>query len=98
MLAERLPAEQAYQWGLVNRLYEDNEALMRGAMEIAQRLANGPRSLALIRKLYWDTWQNAFEQQLELEAQMQNLAGATRDYAEGVTAFLEKRDARFTGE
>lgn len=98
LLAERLPAEKAEAWGLVNRLYEDNDALMAGAMGIARQLANGPRSLALIRKAYWSTWHNAFEQQLELEAQLQNQAGQSRDFGEGVAAFLEKRDARFSGE
>jgi len=98
MLAERLPAERALEWGLVNRLFDDNDALMNGALAIARQLANGPRSLTLIRKAYWSTWQNAFEQQLDLEAQLQNEAGRSRDFAEGVTAFLEKRDASFRGE
>jgi 2-(1,2-epoxy-1,2-dihydrophenyl)acetyl-CoA isomerase len=97
LLAERLPAEQAYVWGLINRLYDDNEALMKGALEIAHKLANGPKALSLIRKAYWQTWSNAFEQQLDLEAQLQNEAGASTDFAEGVQAFLEKRDAKFTG-
>ncbi len=98
MLAERLPAEKAAEWGLVNRLYEDNEALQQGAMQVAKQLANGPRSLALIRKAYWNTWQNSFEQQLELEAQLQNEAGSSADFKEGVAAFLEKRDAQFQGQ
>lgn len=98
MLAERLPAETAHEWGLVNRVYDDNDALMDGAMEIANRLANGPRSIGLIRRAYWESWSNSFEQQLDLEARLQNQAGSSRDFKEGVSAFLEKRDAQFTGE
>lgn len=97
MLAERLPAEKALDWGLINRLFDDNEALLDGAMEIAQRLADGPKSLALIRRAYWDSWQNSYEQQLDLEARLQNEAGSSGDFKEGVTAFLEKRDAQFKG-
>ena len=59
MLAERLSAEQAHEWGLVNRLFDDPEALITGAMEMADRLAKGPRSLALIRQAYWNTWHNS---------------------------------------
>ena len=98
LLAERLPAETAQQWGLVNRLFDDGDALESGAIEVAQKLANGPRSLALIRKAYWQSWGNSYEQQLELEAQLQNEAGRTTDFREGVSAFLQKRDAAFTGE
>jgi 2-(1,2-epoxy-1,2-dihydrophenyl)acetyl-CoA isomerase len=98
MLAERLPAEKAHEWGLVNRLYDDNEALMAGAMQIAQQLASGPKSLSLIRRAYWNSWHNSYEQQLELEAQLQNEAGRSKDFIEGVAAFLEKRDAQFKGE
>ena len=97
LLAERLPAEQALEWGLINRVYDDNESLMSGAGEIARKLAAGPRSLGMIRKMYWDTWHNAYEQQLDLEARMQESAGATLDSAEGRAAFLEKRQPNFKG-
>jgi 2-(1,2-epoxy-1,2-dihydrophenyl)acetyl-CoA isomerase len=97
MLAERLPAEKAESWGLVNRLFEDNDSLMEGALKLARQLANGPRSLTLIRRAYWETWNNAFEQQLDLEARLQNQAGRSNDFKEGVSAFLEKRDAKFSG-
>ena len=97
LLAERLPAEKASEWGLVNRLYDDNDALMEGAMELAQRLGKGPRSLSLIRKAYWATWHNSYEQQLDLEAQLQSEAGMSNDAREGTLAFLEKRDAQFQG-
>ena len=98
LLAERLPADKAEDWGLINRVFDTNEDLMEGAMGIADQLANGPASLSLMRKAYWSTWNNAYEQQLDLEAQLQNAAARTRDNAEGVKAFLEKRDAKFEGK
>ena len=98
LLAERLPAEKAEAWGLVNRLFDDNDALLAGALALATKLADGPKSLALMRRLYWATWHNAYEQQLDMEARLQAEAGQTRDHAEGVKAFLEKRDAQFSGK
>ena len=96
MLAERLPAETALSWGLINRVFED-EALPVQAMEIARRLADGPMSLGLIRKMYWASLENSFEQQIALEAKLQSQAGMSADYTEGVTAFREKRRTRFSG-
>ena len=97
LLAERLPATKAFEWGLVNRLYDDTDELMGGAMEIATKLAKGPASLAMIRRLYWATWHSAYEQQLDLEARLQSEAGKTQDNAEGVRAFLQKREPDFKG-
>lgn len=97
MLAERLPADKAYEWGLVNRIYDDNHQLMKGAMGIATRLSNGASSLALIRQLYWSTWHNSYEQQIDMEARFQMQASRTRDHSEGMKAFLEKRNPNFLG-
>ena len=97
LLAEPLPADRAFDWGLVNRLFDDKAALMDGAMEIARKLAAGPKSLAMIRHAYWSTWDSSYEQQLDLEARLQNAASKTRDAAEGSRAFREKRDAKFEG-
>jgi 2-(1,2-epoxy-1,2-dihydrophenyl)acetyl-CoA isomerase len=98
LMGERLPAEKALEWGLVNRVHDD-AALMEEAMKLARELANGPTvALANIRKLYWDSPENSFEDQLDLEYQMQRVAGATEDFKEGVTAFLEKRPAAFKGK
>ena len=96
LLAERLPAEKALDWGLVNFVFDD-DALLAESMEIARRLADGPKSLSLIRRAYWQTWTNSYEAQLDLEAQLQNQAGWTTDFKEGVKAFLEKREAQFQG-
>src|SRR2546423_3253350 len=98
LMGERLPAEKALDWGLVNRVYDDAK-LMEETMKLAHELANGPTiALSLIRKLYWDSPENSFEDQLNLEFQCQRVAGAAEDFKEGVTAFLEKRPAKFKGK
>ena len=97
LMGERLPAEKALEWGMVNRVYDDG-VLMDEAMKLAHDLANGPTvALSLIRKLYWESEENSFEDQLNLEYQSQRIAGATEDFAEGVGAFIEKRPAKFRG-
>jgi len=98
LMGERLPAEKALEWGLVNRVYDDAE-LWKETMRLAQELAQGPTiALSLIRKLYWDSPDNSFEDQLNLEFESQRRAGATEDFKEGVAAFLEKRAAKFKGK
>jgi 2-(1,2-epoxy-1,2-dihydrophenyl)acetyl-CoA isomerase len=98
LMGERLPAEKALEWGLVNRVYDD-AALMDETMKLARELADGPTiALSLIRRLYWESSDNSFEDQLDLEQQMQRKAGAAEDFKEGVTAFLEKRPAKFKGK
>ncbi len=96
LLAEKLPAETALEWGLINRVFDD-AGLMEEAMKLAVRLAEGPASLALVRRLYWDSPHNTFEQQIDLERQSQQRAGRTKDFVEGVSAFLQKRPAKFGG-
>jgi 2-(1,2-epoxy-1,2-dihydrophenyl)acetyl-CoA isomerase len=98
LMGERLPAEKALEWGLVNRVYDD-AVLMEETMKLAHELANGPTvALSLIRKLYWESPENSFEDQLNLEFESQRIAGAAEDFKEGVTAFLEKRPAKFKGK
>ena len=96
LLAERLPAEMALEWGLVNRVFED-ENLMQEATSFAHRLASGPKSLGLIRRAYWESTKNSFEEQILLEAELQAIASASSDHREGRQSFLEKRDPKFTG-
>src|SRR5260370_27632045 len=97
-MGERLPAEKAREWGPADRVHHDS-ALMDETMKLAHELANGPTiALSLIRKLYWDSPGNSFEDQLNLEFESQRIAGAAEDFKEGVTAFLEKRPAKFKGK
>jgi 2-(1,2-epoxy-1,2-dihydrophenyl)acetyl-CoA isomerase len=98
LMGEKLPAEKALEWGLVNRVYDD-AVLMEETMKLAHELANGPTiALSLIRKLYWESPDNSFEDQLNLEFESQRIAGAAEDFKEGVSAFLEKRPAKFRGK
>jgi 2-(1,2-epoxy-1,2-dihydrophenyl)acetyl-CoA isomerase len=98
LLGEKLPAEKAWEWGLINQVHEDAD-LMTEAKKMAKELAHGPTvSLALIRGLYWDSLENTFEEQLDLEYRTQRIAGSTDDFKEGVTAFLGKRPASFKGK
>lgn len=96
LLAEKLSAETALEWGLINRVADD-AALMDEALGLARRLAQGPRSLGLIRRLYWEGLDSTYADQLGREARMQAEANMTADYGEGVAAFREKRTARFQG-
>jgi 2-(1,2-epoxy-1,2-dihydrophenyl)acetyl-CoA isomerase len=97
LLGEKLPAEKALEWGLVNRVHDD-AVLWDETLKLAHELSNGPTiALALIRKLYWDSPENSYEEQLNLEFESQRIAGSSADFKEGVGAFLEKRPAKFKG-
>jgi 2-(1,2-epoxy-1,2-dihydrophenyl)acetyl-CoA isomerase len=97
LMGDKLPADKALEWGLINRVYDD-AALVPEAMKLADELAHGPTvALGLIRKLYWDSPLNTYEEQLDAERQAQKEAGRAEDFAEGVSAFLQKRKAEFKG-
>jgi 2-(1,2-epoxy-1,2-dihydrophenyl)acetyl-CoA isomerase len=96
LLGEKISGAKAFEWGLVNRCVPDGE-LMATATAIAQELANGPKSLAMIRQLMWESLDNDWTGQLHAERQAQRIAGKTEDFIEGVTAFLQKRQAAFKG-
>jgi 2-(1,2-epoxy-1,2-dihydrophenyl)acetyl-CoA isomerase len=97
MLGERLPAGQALDWGLINRVWPDEEFGAR-ADELAARLAAGPTRSYAGSKRQLNKWlYDRMDAQLELEARIQQEAAGSADFVEGVMAFGEKRAPRFTG-
>jgi 2-(1,2-epoxy-1,2-dihydrophenyl)acetyl-CoA isomerase len=97
MLAEKMTAEQARDWGLVYMITE-LPALVETAFGIARHLATQPtRAFGLIKRGFNRSLGVDLEAQLDFEEELQREAGATADYAEGVHAFLEKRKPVFTG-
>jgi len=92
-----VPAPQALEWGLVNFVHPDDR-LMDEANELAARLAAGPtRSYASSKKALNNVLYPNMDEQLDLEADLQQEMARTQDFVEGVTAFVEKRDAEFVG-
>jgi 2-(1,2-epoxy-1,2-dihydrophenyl)acetyl-CoA isomerase len=97
LLGERVGAEQALRWGLVNRVVED-EQLQAEAGALAERLAQGPTRAYAGAKRQLNAWLYArMAEQLELEAQIQREMAGSEDFVEGALAFLQKRPARFQG-
>jgi len=97
MLGERIPAPQALDWGLINRVVPD-EQLDDEVSALATRLAAGAtRSFAGIKRQL-NHWQFArMHEQLELEARIQQEMAETDDFIEGVSSFAQKRPASFSG-
>jgi 2-(1,2-epoxy-1,2-dihydrophenyl)acetyl-CoA isomerase len=97
MLGERVGAAQALEWGLVNAVHADGE-LGAAADALAAKLAAGPTRSYAGAKRQLNAWlYPGLEDQLELEAEIQQEQARTADFMEGVTAFLQKRPAAFQG-
>ena len=97
LLGEKLPAEQAAEWGLIWKCVEDG-TLMDEVAAVAERLSKGPtKAYGYIKKAYAESQRNRLDEQLEYERFCQRTLCDTSDFLEGVTAFLEKRPARFEG-
>ncbi|MGQ0659501.1 enoyl-CoA hydratase-related protein [Sphingosinicella sp.] len=97
MLGERVPAEQAEQWGMISRMVEDDR-LLDEAKTLATKLAAGPTAAyGSLRRLARDAEQSSLTEALAAERIAQRDAGRTDDFKAGVMAFLQKQPPRFTG-
>jgi 2-(1,2-epoxy-1,2-dihydrophenyl)acetyl-CoA isomerase len=97
LTGERIDADRALRIGLVTTVVPPEETLPR-ATELARGLAALPtKAIGLTKRLFQQASTAGLTEALELEADLQDEAGATEDHLEGVLAFLEKREATFTG-
>jgi 2-(1,2-epoxy-1,2-dihydrophenyl)acetyl-CoA isomerase len=97
LTGEPLPAEKAEEWGMIWKCVDD-DALDSEVDAIAGKLASlPPLGLAAIKDMIRSSWQYSLDEELERQAGAMRRLGFTEDYREGVAAFLEKREAKFTG-
>ena len=98
LVGEPLSAADAERCGLVARVVPA-DSLMAEARAVAVRLAaDAPRAIALTKRALNRSWDASLEDALDYEAYLQGIAGATDDHREGLAAFVEKRQPRFTGK
>jgi 2-(1,2-epoxy-1,2-dihydrophenyl)acetyl-CoA isomerase len=97
LTGEPVSAQTALEWGLVNRVVAD-DAFAGEVAALRDRLANGPTRSYAGSKRQLNAWLYArMEEQLELEAELQQEMAGSPDFYEGVAAFVEKRQAAFRG-
>ena len=98
ILADKVPAAKAAELGMIWRAVPDAD-LMNEAMAIAKRLAQMPtKAIALTKEALNRSVSGSLSDQLNVENELQTIAGASHDYREGVNAFLEKRKPVYTGQ
>ncbi|MBS0372413.1 MAG: 2-(1,2-epoxy-1,2-dihydrophenyl)acetyl-CoA isomerase [Proteobacteria bacterium] len=98
LLAEKLPADKAADWGLIWAAYDDAEFATRVDGLATQLAAMPTKALVRTRQALHAAPGHTLEQQLSFEGGFMRELGWSADYAEGVAAFMEKRAPKFTGE
>jgi 2-(1,2-epoxy-1,2-dihydrophenyl)acetyl-CoA isomerase len=99
MLGDKVSARDAKEWGMIWDVAPEGEDCVAAALKLAERLAVMPTTaLVETRHLLRAAASNELDRQLDLERDTQSRLGATHDYIEGVSAFLQKRPAQFKGE
>ena len=93
----KVTAAEAHAWGLVSEVVAADALAGRAAELAAEYAARPTRGVGMTKRLFSHALENTLEEQLELEAELQTAATQTDDFSEGVAAFLEKRDPKFTG-
>jgi 2-(1,2-epoxy-1,2-dihydrophenyl)acetyl-CoA isomerase len=97
MLGDKVSADEAERIGMIYKVIPD-EKFSEESAKLSMTLAQMPtKAFALTKEALNLSVNNSLEQQLQLEDKFQSIAGATRDFAEGVTAFLQKRRPEFKG-
>ncbi|MGP3696288.1 enoyl-CoA hydratase-related protein [Rhodobacter sp. NSM] len=97
LFADRIPAAEAARWGMIYEAVPEAEFEARWQARAAH-LAEGPTTAyRALKQALRASFGNGFEDQLALEARLQGQCGASADFLEGVSAFLEKRPAKFSG-
>ena len=98
LLGEKVKAEQALQMGMITQVCDD-DALLEDATTLGTQLAKAPtKGLGLIKRAIQVSASNSLDQQLDLERELQGIAGRSADYQEGAAAFMEKRKPNYTGQ